>query len=208
MIIIRILVGITFWYLFAMLYKYWKDSKMNKVKIYYYKLTFFIRRIYRLINKKNTSHFVWKELINYHATKGLKFGQYEKEKQIVCSYKMNDNHSANFDYYLYDGELYFRSIILSSFDDERTHDVLLLASHFNNLINFGIVKVNMRDNSISLNYSRDLLTFSLFPKEIAHNITRHCNLTLDCFWAFDTLIKTGDDPVFVFSELMRRIEER
>lgn len=31
----------------------------------------------------------------------------------------------------------------------------------------------------------------------------HYGLTKDCYWAFSSMIATGDDPVFVFSELMR-----
>ena len=35
-------------------------------------------------------------------------------------------------------------------------------------------------------------------------MSTHFNYTKDCFWSFTNLIETGDDPVFLFSELMRR----
>ena len=85
-----------------------------------------------------------------------------------------------------------------------TNDVLVLASHFNGLLNFGTVKVSVKYNYVEFIYSRDLLTYSLFPGEISSDTDIHFELTKDCFWSFTNLIETGDDPVFVFSELMRR----
>ena len=43
-----------------------------------------------------------------------------------------------------------------------------------------------------------------FRSEIDSDMSTHFNYTKDCFWSFTNLIETGDDPVFVFSELMRR----
>ena len=47
----------------------------------------------------------------------------------------------------------------------------------------------------------------LFSGEIDTDITTHYNLTKDCVWAFLNLLETGDDPVFVFSEVLKRKEE-
>ena len=47
----------------------------------------------------------------------------------------------------------------------------------------------------------------IFPSRIDLDISNHFNYTKDCFWSFTNLIETGDDPVFVFSELMRRNSE-
>ena len=44
--------------------------------------------------------------------------------------------------------LQFRSIILQRFDEELTNDILVLASHFNGLLHFGVVKVSVKYNVV------------------------------------------------------------
>jgi hypothetical protein len=46
----------------------------------------------------------------------------------------------------------------------------------------------------------------LYSGEINSDTDTHFELTKDVFWAFNNMIVTGDDPVFVFSELMRNKE--
>jgi hypothetical protein len=41
---------------------------------------------------------------------------------------------------------------------ERTNDILVLASHFNGLLNFGLVKVNIKYNYVAFVYAGDLIT--------------------------------------------------
>jgi hypothetical protein len=74
-------------------------------------------------------------------------------------------------------------------------------------LNFGVVKVSINYNCVDFVYTRDLLSYSLFSGEIDDTIV-HFNLTKDVFWSFNNMIHTGEDPVFVFSELMKRREER
>ena len=57
-------------------------------------------------------------------------------------------------------------------------------------------------------YSRDLLTYSLYPGEINSDTDTHFELTKDVFWSFNNMIATGEDPVFVFSELIKRREKK
>ena len=101
-------------------------------------------------------------------------------------------------------KLEFQSLILNSFDEDRTTDILVLASHFNGLLNFGKVSVSTKYNCVELIHSGDLVTYMLFPGEIHSDLRVHYDITLDCFWAFSNLIETDDDPVFVISELLRR----
>jgi Skp family chaperone for outer membrane proteins len=90
---------------------------------------------------------------------------------------------------------------------EATNDILVLASHFNGLLNFGSVKVSVKYNYVEFVYSRDLLTYSLYPGEINSDTDAHFDLTKDVFWSFNNMIETGEDPVFIFSELLRKKEE-
>jgi hypothetical protein len=97
---------------------------------------------------------------------------------------------------------------LRSFDEEKTNDILVLASHFNSLLNFGVVKVSVKYNIVEYRYSGDLLAYMLYNGEIDNDHITHYNLTKDCAWAFYRLLESGDDPVFVFSELLQRKEDQ
>jgi hypothetical protein len=48
----------------------------------------------------------------------------------------------------------------------------------------------------------------LYPHEIDSDFSDHYNLTIDCVWSFYRLLESGEDPVFVFSELLQRKEEK
>jgi len=207
MIIIKLIVFVFMLVVFPRLISQLKTpnfiKELKKVPV---KTKFLIKRIYRLLNYKRTSHYVWKELIQYHKESGWNYGLFEQEKNIRCLFAINEQQSLNFSYTIKESSLNFNAIILHSFDEERTNDVMILASHFNNLLNYGVVRVNLSNNYIAYDCSVDLLLFSLYPSKIKSYSDMHYGLSLDCFWAFTKLIETGDDPVFIFSELMRNKE--
>lgn len=180
---------------------------MRKIRVTYRKIKFTFQRIYRLLDVKNAPQYVWVELIQLHKNAGRNFGQFEKDKMIKMSFEVYETNRIDFNYSLNSGNLIYRATILESFDEEITNDILVLASHFNGLLNFGVVKVSVKYNYVELVYSRDVLTYSLFPGEIDSDTDIHYGLAKDCFWSFTNLIETGEDPVFVFSELLRRKEE-
>lgn len=207
MIIVKLIVGILFWSFVIAFYNRIKSSFMKTMRSFFRKIKFIFQRIYRLLNVKNASHYVWIDLIKFHKSSGWNFGQFDNDTHIECGFKVNDTNYVDFNYAVSSGMLTFRSIILQRFDEEITNDILVLASHFNGLLRFGVVKVSVKCNYVEFIYSRDLLTYSLFPGEIDSDTDTHYKLTEDCLWSFTNLIETGDDPVFVFSEFLRRKEE-
>jgi hypothetical protein len=46
------------------------------------------------------------------------------------------------------------------------------------------------------------------PQEIDSDLWAHYNLTKDSVWSYHRLLETGEDPVFVFSELLQRKDEK
>lgn len=204
MILIKIIFFVIIWTLLSIFYKYIKTSFMNKKCGFFYKIKTTIRSIYRLVNSSKTADYVWVELTNYYKNSGLKYGQYDYRKQVICDFIFNESRTVKFEFNVETSTLSYSSIILPSFDEERTNAILILASHFNNLLNFGIVKVCLKYNYISFEYSRDVLIYSLYPGEIDFDTRKHFGITKDIIWAFDSLLETGDDPVFIFSELLKR----
>lgn len=202
MIIIKILVFIILWRIYPQII----SSLMKTIRFLFSKIKNIFQRIYRTLNVKKSSHYVWKELIKFHKSSGWNFGQFDNDKHIECGFKMDASNYVDFNYTVNSGKLTFRSTILSSFDEEITNDILVLASHFNGLLSFGVVKVSVKYNYVEFVYSRDLLIYSLFPGEIDTDAETHYKFTKDCYWSFTNLIETGDDPVFVFSELLKKLE--
>ncbi|MDI1317424.1 hypothetical protein [Flavobacterium sp.] len=177
------------------------------IKHYYYVFSETLRKIYRLLNVKKRTEIVWNELIKFHKEEGWNYGQFDKEKYIQTIFNIEDNLRIKFTYQVGRDKLEFQSLILNSFDEDRTTDILVLASHFNGLLNFGKVSVSTKYNCVELIHSGDLVTYMLFPGEIQSDQRVHYNVTRDCCWAFSNLIETGEDPVFVISELLRRKDD-
>ena len=192
--------------MFSITISFFKVIRMQFSK-YYYSLTENIRKIYRLLNVKKRSEIVWKELIKMHKNEKWYFGQFDNEKYLVTTFNLKDEKEQKFRYEVTQNSLNYHTFILDSFDEHKTTDIMVLASHLNSLLNFGKVSVNTKYNLVEFVYSGDLVTYMLFPGEIRSDLRVHYNITLDCFWAFTNLIETDDDPVFVISELLKRKDE-
>lgn len=206
MFLIRILIFVVLFSLMSIFIKQCKNIIMKK-KIYFFdNFKFNIRRIYRIVNVKKCSEFVWKDLIKYYKESGLNFGQFDIDKRIEIGFEVYDSF-VKLNYTITNDKLIFSAIILNDFDEDKTNDIMVLASHFNGLLNFGVVKVSLKYNYVEFIHSGDLITYMLYPGEICSDISTHFSLTKDCLWSFKTLIETGDDPVFVFSELLKYKEE-
>ena len=208
MILIKFIVQIGVIILLTVIYQYLKNRSMIWITPLFNKIKYTFKRFYRILNVKKRSEFVWKDLIKYNQKKGWTFGQYETEKRIETSFSVDENNVLNFNYTVKEEKLAFTSIILSEFDEDKSNDLLLLAAHFNSLLSFGVVIVSTKYNYVGFTHSGDLITYMLFDGEIDEDFTSHFNITKDVFWSFTTLLETGDDPVFVFSELLRRNEEK
>ncbi len=202
---------IVFFFMWFVLPKFIRKLKigviMKKIRNVSSKIKFLFQRIYRLLTISKSSQYVWKELIKYHKISGWRYGLFDNDKHIECGFKVDDTNCVDFNYSVCLGSLLFRATILQNFDEERTNDILVLASHFNGLLNFGTVKVSVKYNYVEFVYSRDLLTYSLYPGEINSDTDTHFEITKDVFWSFNNMIETGEDPVFIFSELLRKKEE-
>jgi hypothetical protein len=195
-----------FTFLLTIGFVFFKELKTQFMR-FYYKFIETIRKIYRLLNVKKRSKIVWEELIKMHKNENWHFGQFDNDKYIVTTFNLKDEKEQKFRYEITQNSLKFHTFILNSFDEHKTTDIMILASHLNSLLNFGKVSVNTKYNCVEFVHYGDLVTYMLFPGEIHSDLRVHYDITLDCFWAFTNLIETDDDPVFVISELLKRKDE-
>lgn len=207
MIIVRILILIVLISYSHQINSFLKNNIMKWIAYLFTKIKNTGIRFYRILNIKKRSEFVWNDLLKFNQNTGWSFGQFESEKRIENTFAVDDDNSLDFHYIVTEDELEFKAIILKSFDVERTNDILVLAAHFNSLLTLGIVRVNTKYNFIEYTYYGDLINYMLFWGEIESNQVTHFNLTQDIFWSYNNMLELGDDPVFVFSELLRRKKE-
>ena len=140
---VRFLLFVVLWSSGILFIPPFKNFIMRKTRLIFNQIKFSIRRIYRVLNVKKSTDIVWKELIKFHKSSGWNFGQFDNDKHIECGFKVDDTNYVNFNYIVSSENLTFRATILKRFDEEITNDILVLASHFNGLLGFGVVKVSV-----------------------------------------------------------------
>jgi len=166
-----------------------------------------LKRMYRL-TKRNRSEIVWNELIKLHKIFKWHFGLYENDKYLETIFEDEDNVVLKFHYSVNNDRLSLSALVLPEFDVDCTNDVMILSSHFNNLLTDGVVKVNIELSYVEYVYSGDLFRYLLYPTEIYTDILMHYSMTEECSRAFRTMINTSEEPVFVFAEFVKRIEQK
>ncbi len=202
--VLQILFFIAFWSLLSGAFVLFKVKVYPRILKAFKLIKFKFILLYRSITIKKSSKYVWKELLKYHKNGDWKYGQFDN--YVQCNFIIDDNKSLRFIYEVENTGLTFRSFILVDFDDEISTQLLILASHFNNLISFGCVKVILNHHYVEFSYTRDLLVYSLYPTTIHNDILMHFNQTKNIYWAFNELLSSGEDPVFIFSEFLRRMK--
>ena len=189
---------------------------MKKLKPSIMNIKHTFSRFFRLNNLKNTQKILWSDLKKYfeHASKAganYKYGIFESEKYITTYYTIDKANNTRQYRYLLESENYrLVSLVFISegYDEAKTTDVFILASHLNNILGEGIVRVNPDICTILFEHRINELVPFLFPGEIHTQVVRHYNHSLDIIWAFDQLLLHNQDPVFIAAELLKRNDER
>jgi hypothetical protein len=165
-------------------------------------------RIYRLLlNHSKQEILVWKDLKKLHLKAEWKHGIYEKEKYIETVFNIAEDRPERFFYMLYDGYLHSRVKVLDNYPIELTTDLFILATHFNNLLNNGIVVVNTESQYVEYCVKREILIHLLFSGEIYDQLILHYNVSKDIYWAFQRLAEENEAPAIIFADLLRKIKE-
>ena len=171
------------------------------------KIKFYLQRIYRLtLNFKKQEELVWKELKKLHADADWKHGVYEKEKYIESIFELGKEQGGAFYYLIYDGSFHCRVKILEDYPVELTTDLFILAAHFNNLLNNGVVIVNVQSRYVEYHQKRDLLIPLLYTSETYGQLMRHYNTSKDIYAAFQRLIIEQEAPAIIIADLLKENE--
>lgn len=185
-----------------------KKESFMKIGLVFKNIPIQIKRIYRLFRVKHRSEIVWNDLIKLHKQENWHFGQYDNEKYLHTTFVDENNNSFGFHYQITEERLVYRAVISSGFDEENTNAVMVLSSHLNSLLYSGIVRVDIANNYVEFVLSGNLLVYNLYPNKIHSDLDRHFEITKDLFWAYSYLLNSGEEPVFVIAELVKRNNKR
>lgn len=173
---------------------------MNKIK-------FYLKRIYRLsLNFRKQEEIVWNDLKKLHADANWQSGIYEKDKYIETIFKISTGKKGNFFYMIYDECFHCRVKILEEFNTDFTTDLFILAAHFNNLLNNGVVIVNVNSRYVEYHVKRDMLIPLLYSGEIHAQLNRHFDTSKDIYSAFQRLITEHEAPAIIIADLLKNNE--
>ena len=187
------------------------NDELNRTTKHYYmkRLAAYLRRICRLsVSYSKHENLVWKDLKKYSAAMEWNCGIYEKEKYIEGFWEIEDEKGARFCYTIYEGYFHCKVLILEGFPVELTTDIFILAAHFNNLLTYGVVRINVEQQFVEYHGKTEILVPLLYRDTIDDEINRFHNMSKEIFWAFQKLVEENEAPAIIFADLMKRIENK
>ncbi len=164
-----------------------------------------IKQVYRLSrNHKKHSEIVWSDLKRVYIDSNLKHGVYEKEKYIEALFEIQTGHGAAFYYLVYENYFHCRVRVLEDFPEELTTDVFVLATHFNNLLNHGVVTVNVDERFVAYHIKQHQLISLLDNVQMLNQINLHQETAFDIIMAFQRLVCEQEAPAIIIADLLKQ----
>lgn len=145
---------------------------------------------------------VWEELTRLHRNRSWRFGVFESENYVESIFHISEDTDEFYRYLLYAQQLHFDVRVLNSFPPEITTDLFVLAAHFNNLLTFGKVVVDVNRNNVIFSHQNELTLYSVFPEKIEMDLSRHFYISKDVYWAFQKYVSEREEPVIIIGELI------
>ena len=171
-----------------------------------------LKRHQQLRSVHNRVSEVWLSLKRYYEQSGCNYGTYESMKFIETTYAINEKHQIykKFQYHVDEKADLLKSLVWISegFDSEKAKDILILSSHLNTLMHAGLVRVDTKNCTISMEMGISLLVPYLYEDEIHTLCVKHFNLSKDIVWAFNRLLIFDEDPVFIIVDLMKKVDKQ
>ena len=186
---------------------YMKPQKPKKERMK--KVMKFINRTWRFWTPGKAANRVHNDLRKLLTERELKYSIVVHNKNIELGFDCENGHKykiicsieSNTHLCFY---VSFSHTLLPEAYDRMCH----LSQMFNDRMSDVTLQLNMESESLHL-FSSIPLSFAQVQEEVVdyrmYNLTNYAN---DISWAFDKLLSTGEEAVFVFAELVDRIKAR
>jgi len=166
-------------------------------------IKFYIQRMYRLTFRFNKQdNVVWKDLKKTHLRSKWDSGIYEKDRFIETIFSISETEHRKFYYMITEGFYHCKVNILDIFQVDLTTDVFVLATHFNNLLNNGVVVVNPNSQSVEFYMKREILIPFLYSGALYDYLIRHHSTSKDIYKAFERLVNEQEAPAIIIADLL------
>lgn len=165
-------------------------------------LKFYFQSIYRLsLSKEKQEVVLWEDLKELFKRTDFKHGVYEKEKYIELVFEIGNNKSGIYYYIISDGYYYCRVKIIEEFPEELTSELFIMATHFNNLLNHGVVIIDVENKYVGFHQKTQILFPLLYKGEAYEQLLLHYSTSKDIYWAFKKLVEENEEPAIIIADL-------
>lgn len=172
------------------------------------KLFYFLKRVYHLtLSEEKHEEIVWKRLKKLFTDKDWNHGVYEKEKYVETVVRIGEGYPETFYYLVYDKRFHCQVSVLRDFPIELTSELFILAAHFNNLLNSGVVKVDVKNSNVEYHLKQDLIVPLLYSQEIHQLLINHYQTSRDVYKAFQRLVIEQEAPAIIIADLLKENQQ-
>lgn len=181
----------------------------TNLKNLFLRLKFYFKKVYRITaGCKHFKKFVWQELLHIHKVNNWRHGVFEANSYVETFFSITEDTNASYYYILHENYLNCRVDVIKDFAVEITTDIFILAAHFNNLIQNGIVVVNVESRNVQYHAKADTTLLSLYPGVIYSLIKNHFDVSKDVKWAFDKMIAENEEPALIMADFIKMVNEK
>jgi len=180
------------------------DYLVKKLKPMFAKVKRYLKTIYRLsLSPAKREAVVWRDLKKLFVALDLRHGVFESSRHIETGFIMDEDKGRMFFYRLRDGDFECFVRVIEYFPEELTSDIFILTTHFNNLLNYGLVTVNTNNRSVNFTMKEDALIPCLYPGHLHAMMDRHHDITRDLLYkAFQRLVHEVEAPTIIIADLL------
>lgn len=167
-----------------------------------------LKLIYRLNLKRiNQEKYIWEDLVNLHIKENWNYTIHNNSMCLESIIPINENTFNRFFYMIYENKFISTVNLLHNFPEERTTEIFILAMHINNILNDGIITIDTEKNHVEYTKKEHILSSLLVPNQIRNQIVLHYEASVKIQSAFSELINNKEEPVIVFADFMRKLNE-
>ena len=150
---------------------------------------------------------VWKQLKEFLEYKKYRFGAFESEKTCEVQLEIIEDYYKTFYFTINNNELHLRVKIFDEYPIDKATDIFVLASHLNNVLKTGKIKVNVKYKYVEYYIRKNIVLFLLEDNELLETINTHHSTSITLFYSFFRLIENDTPPVEIISDILKANEE-
>lgn len=167
-----------------------------------------IKKCYRVnLNQEKRKKLLWKDLIKLHKNENWNYTIHDNTWCMESLIQNNKNQINRYFYSIYKDKFYSQVKVIYDFPEDLTTNLFILATHINNILNEGIIHINIENKYIEYSKSENIIVPLIHQQALKNQIILHYSASQKIQWAFEELINRNEEPVLIFAELMILLDQ-